>query len=223
MVIVYFLYTSARPFGYLKYTFGYNDCFTWEFCFMKRETVYDASTNSKPGGVKDLMVTPKEIELFYADERVQEHATREIGQRIKSHMEKQGLTYDQVAEELGFKNKSAVSHIVTGRTKPGLFHLLNLAQLLNVDVKALLPPSPSVQNENIPAGGKNSDLLKASNLELAHAYLKRELELDGDRALAIAIQAATNLGGIEASEQEIMREVMKVISQQLNGGREKSG
>ena len=60
------------------------------------------------------------------------------GLKIYQAIGKAGLTYEQVAEELGLMSPRVIYEWVNGRKMPSLIRLVNLSVLLNVHIENLL-------------------------------------------------------------------------------------
>jgi transcriptional regulator with XRE-family HTH domain len=158
-------------------------------------------------------LTLSEVERIYTDPRTQEKLQKEIGDRLRTLIAAKNLTLEDVAGALGLANKSAVSHILSGRTKLGLFHLYGLAKLLDVDERTILhgpkPPELSVVQD--------ANMINAETLERARALIRSDWKsLDRDVALDLAVQTAKALGSREVSDQELRQEIANIIVQQLN-------
>lgn len=72
---------------------------------------------------------------------------RDIGKNIRDLRTKQNMTQDELAEKL-FVTRQTVSNYETGRSRPDVDMLLNIAQALNTDPNTLLyGPAPSVSRK----------------------------------------------------------------------------
>lgn len=60
------------------------------------------------------------------------------GEKIYREIEKSGLTYEEVAEELGLSSPRVIYEWTNGNKLPSLVRLVNLADLLNVQIEDLL-------------------------------------------------------------------------------------
>ena len=63
---------------------------------------------------------------------------RKTGDKIYQAIEKSGLTYEEVAEELGLSSPRVIYEWTNGNKLPSLVRLVNLADLLNVQIEGLL-------------------------------------------------------------------------------------
>ena len=63
---------------------------------------------------------------------------QKTGERIYRTIEKSGLTYEEVAEELGLSSPRVIYEWTKGNKLPSLARLVNLADLLNVQIEELL-------------------------------------------------------------------------------------
>lgn len=63
---------------------------------------------------------------------------RKTGDKIYQAIEKSGLTYEEVAEELGLSSPRVIYEWTNGNKLPSLVRLVNLADLLNVQMEGLL-------------------------------------------------------------------------------------
>ena len=63
---------------------------------------------------------------------------RKTGEKIYRAIERSGLTYDKVAEELGLSSPRVIYEWTNGNKLPSLVRLVNLAILLNVQIEGLL-------------------------------------------------------------------------------------
>lgn len=60
------------------------------------------------------------------------------GKKIYQVIERSGLTYEQVAEELGLQSPRVIYEWTTGRKLPTLARLVDLSELLSVSPEDLL-------------------------------------------------------------------------------------
>ena len=63
---------------------------------------------------------------------------KKTGEKIYRSIEKSGLTYEEVAEELGLSSPRVIYEWTNGNKLPSLVRLVNLADLLNVQMEGLL-------------------------------------------------------------------------------------
>lgn len=63
---------------------------------------------------------------------------QKTGEKIYRAIEKSGLTYEQVAEELGLQSPRVIYEWTSGNKLPSLVRLINLAALLGVQIEGLL-------------------------------------------------------------------------------------
>ena len=63
---------------------------------------------------------------------------RKTGDKIYQAIEKSGLTYEEVAEELGLSSPRVIYEWTNGNKLPSLVRLVNLSALLNVQMEGLL-------------------------------------------------------------------------------------
>lgn len=63
---------------------------------------------------------------------------RKTGYKIYQAIEKSGLTYEEVAEELGLSSPRVIYEWTNGNKLPSLVRLVNLSALLNVQMEGLL-------------------------------------------------------------------------------------
>ena len=63
---------------------------------------------------------------------------QKTGEKIYRAIEKSGLTYDEVAEELGLSSPRVIYECTNGNKLPSLVRLVNLAYLLGVHLEDLL-------------------------------------------------------------------------------------
>ena len=63
---------------------------------------------------------------------------RKTGDKIYQAIEKSGLTYEEVAEELGLSSPRVIYEWSNGTKLPSLVRLVNLSALLNVQMEGLL-------------------------------------------------------------------------------------
>ena len=82
-----------------------------------------------------------------------------LGQRIKALREKQGLTQEELANKLGYSNKSAIAHIENGRNMPSGVRFAKMAKVLGVTTDDLLDDSDLY---------KLKDVLQANALKEIH-------------------------------------------------------
>ena len=63
---------------------------------------------------------------------------QKTGEKIYRAIDKSGLSYEKVAEELGLLSPRVIYEWTSGNKLPSLVRLVNLAALLNVQIEALL-------------------------------------------------------------------------------------
>lgn len=63
---------------------------------------------------------------------------RKTGDKIYQAIEESGLTYEEVAEELGLSSPRVIYEWTNGNKLPSLVRLVNLSALLNVQMEGLL-------------------------------------------------------------------------------------
>ena len=63
---------------------------------------------------------------------------RKTGDKIYQAIEKSGLTYEAIAEELGLSSPRVIYEWTNGNKLPSLVRLVNLSALLNVQMEGLL-------------------------------------------------------------------------------------
>ena len=63
---------------------------------------------------------------------------RKTGDKIYQAIEKSGLTYEEVAEELGLSSPRVIYEWTNGNKLPSLVRLVNLSAFLNVQMEGLL-------------------------------------------------------------------------------------
>lgn len=63
---------------------------------------------------------------------------RKTGEKIYRAIERSGLTYEQVAEELGLQSPRVIYEWTNGNKLPSLVRLVNLSLLLGVHIEDLL-------------------------------------------------------------------------------------
>lgn len=63
---------------------------------------------------------------------------RKTGDKIYQAIEKSGLTYEEIAEELGLSSPRVIYEWTNGNKLPSLVRLVNLSALLNVQMEGLL-------------------------------------------------------------------------------------
>ena len=63
---------------------------------------------------------------------------RGTGDKIFRAIEKSGLSYEKVAEELGLQSPRVIYEWTNGNKFPSLVRLVNLSALLNVQIEGLL-------------------------------------------------------------------------------------
>ena len=63
---------------------------------------------------------------------------KKTGEKIYRAIEKSGLTYEEVAEELGLSSPRVIYEWTNGNKFPSLVRLVNLSLLLNVQMEGLL-------------------------------------------------------------------------------------
>ena len=82
-----------------------------------------------------LRCSPKEVVEMGCKKKLNRQKT---GDKIYQAIEKSGLTYDEVAEELGLSSPRVIYEWTNGNKLPSLVRLVNLAALLNVQMEGLL-------------------------------------------------------------------------------------
>lgn len=94
-----------------------------------------------------------------------------IGRRIRNERERQGLTQDELARKMGYKNRSVVS-MMEAATELSLKKVKKVATALKVDPGYLMGyPSKNADME-IPF---DADLKKAFEKLIAESYVKQVL------------------------------------------------
>ena len=63
---------------------------------------------------------------------------QKTGDKIYQAIERSGMTYEQVAEELGLLSPRVIYEWVNGNKMPTLIRIVNLAYLLQVSIEDLL-------------------------------------------------------------------------------------
>lgn len=94
-----------------------------------------------------------------------------IGRRIRNERERQGLTQDELARKMGYKNRSVVSTMETA-TELSLKKVKKVAAALNVDPGYLMGYPSKKADMEIPF---DSDLKKAFEKLIAESYVKQVL------------------------------------------------
>lgn len=111
----------------------------------------------------DILV-PKGVER-------KEAAMNNIGRRIKNERERQGLTQDELARKMGYKNRSVVS-TMEAASELTLKKVKKVAAALNVDPGYLMGyPSRGSDSELV----FETDLKKAFEKLIAESYVKQVL------------------------------------------------
>lgn len=82
-----------------------------------------------------LRCSPKEVVKMGSKKRLNK---RKTGDKIYQAIEKSGLTYEEVAEELGLSSPRVIYEWTNGNKLPSLVRLVNLSALLNVQMEGLL-------------------------------------------------------------------------------------
>ena len=82
-----------------------------------------------------LRCSPKEVVEMGCKKKLNRQKT---GDKIYQAIEKSGLTYEEVAEELGLSSPRVIYEWTNGNKLPSLVRLVNLAALLNVQMEGLL-------------------------------------------------------------------------------------
>ena len=82
-----------------------------------------------------MRCSPKEVVKMGSKKRLNE---RKTGDKIYQAIEKSGLTYEEVAEELGLSSPRVIYEWTNGNKLPSLVRLVNLSALLNVQMEGLL-------------------------------------------------------------------------------------
>ena len=82
-----------------------------------------------------LRCSPKEVVEMGCKKKLNRQKT---GDKIYQAIEKSGLTYDEVAEELGLSSPRVIYEWTNGNKLPSLVRLVNLSALLNVQMEGLL-------------------------------------------------------------------------------------
>jgi transcriptional regulator with XRE-family HTH domain len=94
-----------------------------------------------------------------------------IGRRIRNERERQGLTQDELARKMGYKNRSVVS-TMEAATELSLKKVKKVATALNVDPGYLMGyPSKNADMET----PFDADLKKAFEKLIAESYVKQIL------------------------------------------------
>ena len=63
---------------------------------------------------------------------------QKTGDKIYRAIERSGLTYEEIAEELGLSSPRVIYEWTNGTKLPSLVRLVNLSALLNVQIEGLL-------------------------------------------------------------------------------------
>ena len=63
---------------------------------------------------------------------------KKTGEKIYRAIEKSGLSYEKVAEELGLSSPRVIYELANGNKLPSLVRLVSLSALLNVQIEDLL-------------------------------------------------------------------------------------
>lgn len=82
-----------------------------------------------------MRCSPKEVVKMGSKKRLNK---RKTGYKIYQAIEKSGLTYEEVAEELGLSSPRVIYEWTNGNKLPSLVRLVNLSALLNVQMEGLL-------------------------------------------------------------------------------------
>ena len=82
-----------------------------------------------------LRCSPKEVVEMGCKKKLNRQKT---GDKIYQAIEKSGLTYEEVAEELGLSSPRVIYEWTNGNKLPSLVRLVNLSALLNVQMEGLL-------------------------------------------------------------------------------------
>ena len=82
-----------------------------------------------------LRCSPKEVVEMDCKKKLNRQKT---GDKIYQAIEKSGLTYEEVAEELGLSSPRVIYEWTNGNKLPSLVRLVNLSALLNVQMEGLL-------------------------------------------------------------------------------------
>jgi transcriptional regulator with XRE-family HTH domain len=149
-----------------------------------------------------------DVRLFYRDKKNQLRLSEEIRARLRKRIDEKQVTLDQIAQALDIPkgNKSIISHLLNGRMKLGLFQLLDLSSVLDVDIRELL------YGESEEGGSGHDEVMHGANFEGAWQYISAEVDgLDANDARTLALEAAKSLGKDKVSEQEIRREVNRIL------------
>jgi transcriptional regulator with XRE-family HTH domain len=118
-----------------------------------------------------------------------------IGKRIRKKREELGITQEDLAQKLGYKNKSTIAKIETGTNDIVQSKVVKFAEVLNTTVAYLMgwedegePTSPLPSNEEV----KISNLLRKLNDAGKREATKRVEELTYIPAYAIAPSASSS-------------------------------
>ena len=107
---------------------------------------------------------------------------RDIGKNIRDLRTKQNMTQDELAEKL-FVTRQTVSNYETGRSRPDVEMLTNIAEALNTDPNTLLygpAPSPNIRRalkQLVP--GVDGDFGKYTRDALKNYQKDAGIEVDG--------------------------------------------
>ena len=94
-----------------------------------------------------------------------------IGRRIRNERERQGLTQDELARKMGYKNRSVVS-TMEAATELSLKKVKKVAAALDVDPGYLMGYPSKYADMEIPF---DADLKKAFEKLIAESYVKQVL------------------------------------------------
>ena len=88
-----------------------------------------------------------------------------VTERVKRIMEDHSLSYSQMADKIGVQ-RSAISHILSGRNKPSLDFILKLLRAFS-DVSSdwLLKGEKQVQKSSEKTMSKSSEFLSSKSIE----------------------------------------------------------
>ena len=100
-----------------------------------------------------------------------EAAMNNIGRRIKNERERQGLTQDELARKMGYKNRSVVS-TMEAASELTLKKVKKVAAALNVDPGYLMGYPPRGSDSELVF---ETDLKKAFEKLIAESYVKQVL------------------------------------------------
>ena len=79
-------------------------------------------------------------------------ASKELGGKLRELRDSKGFTQQQVADELGLKNKSTLGSWEIGKSEPDAFTFLKLCKLYGVDTPKKWHKLPQETPPNFPRG-----------------------------------------------------------------------